>query len=236
MKKLLLIVALGILFFTGCDNKEKSNELFVFNNDPVLDKYETKKLQEGVTYKEIAVQDDGELSLYIVVYNNTDKAIKVEASVKGYSGTKKTSQRAQRSSEYVAPNSSTYLGFSFMHNADNYKFETFAVSEMENVIGINSFSHEASVITDETLSVYFKTKKEFEYGKNKILGFKNGELVLRTSCSPQYVDDNNNVDYNKEIRKGDRVGCEMDYLDFFDDDTKLSDVDKFISFVNAWWY
>lgn len=243
MKKLFIGIIFILTVFTcitGCgvssSNESGSSDGYIsFGNDKILDAYEEKELQDGITYKAVERVDDGDLHVSIIVYNNTDEAVSVSGIVKGYLNGERTNQSSQVSFDLVLAHSSSVLSF-WLFSADSYEISNLEASSTDDPITKDTYSFENYKIDDEydstKLKMYFKFNSTGENTTEvTVLGFKEGKLVGESSSYINYVDENLELDYDKEITNSGEMG--MAEIDYFSDG--LAQADKLIYFISGFY-
>lgn len=259
MKKiisLLMVCFLGVVG-TGCGNsgnggKNSADKFLSYNYSSILEQFEEKEIEEGIFYREMyQINDSGSIELNVVVYNNTDNAVRISARAQGYKNGVKTSQVGQSGGELVLAHSAYPVGF-YLMDADSYKLERIKVDRIEDkALKNNSYSFESYSLAMKSafinyndeyqsmdipmLSIYFKYQ---DNGENSAqvswLGFKDNKLVCDGSQYVLCIDDENVIEYSKEVSEnGDRGMVDLYSTDAYRNGITMNDLDEVVYFVTG---
>ncbi len=243
-----IIMLLIVIAFmaTGCGKSDvESNDFLAFEKSSLLDKYETKTLVDGITYKELSYTDsENNLRLSIIVYNDTNNSYYISASVNGYKNNQRTSQVSQIDYIRIGPKSAGVLGI-LLIKADSYRLNL--TQEIKNdylpssayKLSSYGFNLESQICNAKysdinTLRLYFEYQSSGDNSAEvTLLGFKNNEYVYKSVDYITYVDKSNKENYSLNItKKGDRgtteyFTCGAEY--------NIDEIDNFIYFVTGYY-
>ena len=238
-----IITSLLLICIVGCgknsnSNSDSNNNFIAFEKSPLLDQYETKTLDEGITYKELSYKDEDDLYVTLVVYNDTDNYVYVESRAYGYLNGQRTKQVSQVGYESISPRTAAPISF-YLINADSYKLDKVTMkvqSNVEKALPRNAYKYVGYDIKSTTypeLNLYFEYQSTGKHlAEVHILGFKDGEYVYHTTEFMNLMDENKKEVFDDILKKGDDGFARFQsYNSIYN----VDEMDSFIYFISGFY-